>query len=249
MIDPTQKFRPAPGGVSIGHKDITAGTFGCVVKDFSENRLILSNNHVLANSNEALIGDPILQPGPHDGGIVGRDEIGVLRDFVKINFGSAPGSPCPFAKAFTDVGNFFAKLFGSQYGVALTFQATNEVDAAIASPNDEADILDEILEIGAIDGFIENPTLGLAVKKFGRTTRLTEGSIQQINATIRVNYGGSKLATFVNQLVMGAMSQGGDSGSLVVNDTKAVGLLFAGSDKTTIASPIKFVMDSLNIKF
>lgn len=28
LYDPTQKYRPAPGGVSIGHKDITAGTLG-----------------------------------------------------------------------------------------------------------------------------------------------------------------------------------------------------------------------------
>ena len=60
----TGKFRPAPGGVSIGHRQITAGTFGAVVRDrISGDRLILSNNHVLANSNSASPGDIILQPG------------------------------------------------------------------------------------------------------------------------------------------------------------------------------------------
>src|SRR5512139_4325764 len=29
---PTGRFRPAPGGVSIGHRDITAGTLGCLVR-------------------------------------------------------------------------------------------------------------------------------------------------------------------------------------------------------------------------
>ena len=50
----TDRWRPAPGGVSIGHYQITAGTFGAVVRDRTTNeRLILSNNHVLANSNNA----------------------------------------------------------------------------------------------------------------------------------------------------------------------------------------------------
>jgi hypothetical protein len=45
------------------------------------------------------------------------------------------------------------------------------------------------------------------------------------------------------------MSQPGDSGSLVVDggSQRAVGLLFAGSDTTTIYSPIGFVQDLLNV--
>ena len=62
----TARHRPAPGGVSIGHIDITAGTLGCLVKR-DGTTFILSNNHVLANSNDAQVGDPILQPGPLDG--------------------------------------------------------------------------------------------------------------------------------------------------------------------------------------
>ena len=58
------RYRPCPAGVSIGHYQVTAGTFGVVVKDLkTDRRLILSNNHVLANSNDAAVGDPILQPG------------------------------------------------------------------------------------------------------------------------------------------------------------------------------------------
>jgi hypothetical protein len=64
---PTGRFRPAPGGVSIGHREITAGTLGCWVHR-SGQWMMLSNNHVLANSNDAEIGDPILQPGPFDSG-------------------------------------------------------------------------------------------------------------------------------------------------------------------------------------
>ena len=66
----TDRWRPAPGGVSIGHYKITAGTFGGIVRDRNTGeRLILSNNHVLANSNNASAGDVILQPGAIDGRI------------------------------------------------------------------------------------------------------------------------------------------------------------------------------------
>ena len=51
----TDRWRPAPGGVSLGHYQVTAGTFGAVVRDrVSGVRLILSNNHVLANTNYLL---------------------------------------------------------------------------------------------------------------------------------------------------------------------------------------------------
>ena len=63
------RYRPAPGGVSIGHYLITAGTLGSVVYSKVNGQMyLLSNNHVLANCNDAEEGDPIFQPGPIDGG-------------------------------------------------------------------------------------------------------------------------------------------------------------------------------------
>ncbi len=52
-------------GVSCGHYRITAGTLGGFVED-EDGYYILSNNHVLANSNFAFGGDPVLHPGPLD---------------------------------------------------------------------------------------------------------------------------------------------------------------------------------------
>lgn len=81
----TSRYRPAFPGASIGHVAITAGTFGCLVQDKKEHDfLILSNNHVLANSNHAAIGDPILQPGRYDGGIYPRDVIAKLKRFIPL---------------------------------------------------------------------------------------------------------------------------------------------------------------------
>jgi hypothetical protein len=112
----------------------------------------------------------------------------------------------------------------------------------------DSDVLDEILEIGTVSGTLE-ATLGMAVRKSGRTTALTTGTINVLDATVNVSYGTGRTAQFDNQLIAGPMSQGGDSGSLVVaaDSLKAVGLLFAGSDQSTIFNPIQAVMDCLNI--
>jgi len=68
----TSRERPCQPGMSIGHYQSTAGTFGAVVRDRKTNELmVLSNNHVLANGSSiqearAKSGDPILQPGGCD---------------------------------------------------------------------------------------------------------------------------------------------------------------------------------------
>jgi hypothetical protein len=246
----TDRWRPAPGGVSLGHYQITAGTFGCVVWDRSTgDRLILSNNHVLANSNDASIGDPILQPGPYDGGTVNNDTIAHLLRFCPILFTEQPGS-CSLASTYAVVGNIVAILAGSRHRVQVIQanpQAVNLVDAAVAKPVDDAMISNEILEVGEITGTTP-AVLGMGVRKSGRTTGYTTGSISVIDATVDVSYGAGRTARFENQLVAGPMSQGGDSGSLVVAEQPlAVGLLFAGSDQSTIFSPIQAVLDCLEV--
>ena len=90
--------------------------------------------------------------------------------------------------------------------------------------------------------------LDMEVQKSGRTTEYTTGRIIQVDVTSRVSYGPNKVATFVDQLMAGAMSQGGDSGSAVLStDKKLVGLLFAGSTSTTIINPIQYVFDKLDV--
>jgi hypothetical protein len=77
------RYVPAFPGASIGHVGVTAGTLGCLVQDKVDHEfLILSNNHVLANSNNAEEGDSILQPGWFDGGTFPRDVIARLERFV-----------------------------------------------------------------------------------------------------------------------------------------------------------------------
>lgn len=252
----TDRWRPAPGGVSIGHYAITAGTLGGFVKDKTTGEtLILSNNHVLANSNNASVGDSILQPGPADGGGNPQDRIATLERWVTIQFqpgGGGGGGDCFLAKSSAGVLNFFANIFGSSHRLVATKVSTqaNEVDAAVAKPVEDTVINGDIIDIGVITG-TKPASINLAVRKSGRTTATTTGIIDTLNATVDVGYGGSLVATFENQLIAGAMSSPGDSGSLVVDGTDplAVGLLFAGSSSTTVINPIDRVLALLNVEF
>jgi hypothetical protein len=246
LQDHTAKWRPAPGGVSCGHVDITAGTLGCLVTRGGQ-IYILSNNHVLANSNQGQIGDAILQPGAHDGGTL-ADQIATLENFVPINFGTdAP--TCPFATGAANVLNWAAGVAGSQHRMQAVRQIaeTNLVDAAIARPLSDDLVKREILEIGLPQGVAEG-TLGLQIRKSGRTTGLTSGEITQVDATVRVSYGIGNTATFSDQLIAGPMSSGGDSGSAVLDEeNRVVGLLFAGSTSTTVLNRIQNVLAALNV--
>lgn len=251
LQDPKGRFRPAPGGVSLGHINITAGTLGCLVQK-NGTTYILSNNHVMANSNDASIGDPILQPGPTDGGSYPEDHIADLSEFIEIYFDGDGGStsPCSIANATAGILNGLATILGSKTRLnpILPIQASkNKVDCAIAKPINDYDVKNEILNIGTISGVSEG-TLGLSVQKSGRTTGYTTGTITQVDVTVQVSYGTNKVATFVDQLMTGYMSAGGDSGSAVLNSQKEiVGLLYAGSSNSMVMNRIQNVFDALQV--
>src|SRR5439155_18744113 len=78
----TARRRPCPGGYSIGHPRVTAGTLGGVVRRGKTWGYVLSNNHVLAATNSGTAGDPIYQPGVADGGGT-ADTIAYLEQWVR----------------------------------------------------------------------------------------------------------------------------------------------------------------------
>lgn len=245
--DRTAKYRPAPGGVSIGHYLITAGTLGMVVKKGGV-RFILSNNHVLANENKGNIGDAILQPGSYDGG-TSADEIAKLSEFVHVWLvGEMPPSNCPVAKFLTFLANGFYWFFRkkSRFPSAVVPQATvNKVDGGLARPDKDEDVLDTILGIGE-PGIMVEGEVGMKIKKSGRTSGLNHDEIALTDAVSQVQYS-SGVAIFEDQLVTkGPMAQGGDSGSIVLTeDNKVVGLLFAGSDTVAILNKFSNVKKEL----
>jgi hypothetical protein len=232
-----KRLRPAKGGYSVGHINITAGTLSTCVYDILPSGTtsppahgvgippkyyILSNNHVLANVNAGLAGDPILQPGPFDGGTNPADRIATLSRFIPIML----EPPVPRA------------------------QHHNIVDAAVAE-GQFYDLDREIYWSGPVRGWRlkANVSVGTLVKKTGRTTNLTTGRITAINATIDVNYGSGRVGRLMDQIVTTNMSAGGDSGSLVTTfDNVAVGLLFAGSPQAMIANQIENVRALLRVE-
>jgi len=232
-----RRIRPAQGGYSVGHPQVTAGTIGTCVYDIlpggttnppahgtgiPPRYYILSNNHVLANSNAANAGDPILQPGRVDGGTDPADRIALLNRFIPITF--FPQVPLE--------------------------RHRNVVDCAVAEAQFH-DVNREIYWTGYVRGWRRraNVAVGALLQKTGRTTNYTTGRITAINATIDINYGGGRVARFVDQIVTTNMSAGGDSGSLVTTlDDVAVGLLFAGSPVATILNQIEHVRSLLRVE-
>lgn len=242
-VDRKSKIRPAPGGCSIGHPRVTAGTLGMVVKKGGLPH-ILSNNHVLANCNDAVLGDQTWQPGRHDGGTE-KDTIGHLAEFVPIYF--IDDSNCPIANAIVRGFNRLAEFFKRKTRLPNPVSSlVNKVDCAISRPLFDEDISQEILEIEIPVGFGESK-VGDKVKKSGRTTGLTEGDVIATDGMANVNYG-EKVAVFEDQIITSAMSEGGDSGSAVLNEpNQVVGLLFAGSISLTIINKIANVIASLRL--
>lgn len=246
-IDPTQKYRPLMPGISVGHPNITAGSIGCIAYKNGK-AVILSNNHVISDVNNAKIGDPIIQPGNFDGG-TSADKMGELLEFIPINMGLNPINPpsCNVLGIVSKVVNFVAEKLNRNHRLAVVNSqaAFNEVDAAIATI--EVDYDKSIPDIGIPIG-IKEPELGMEVQKFGRTTSYTKGKIEQMHATVNVGYDAGQMAIFQDQIIMGPISAGGDSGSSINSmDNYLVGLLFAGSDQVTIASPMSKVFKLLGI--
>lgn len=226
LLDRTSVLRPATPGSSIGHFKVSAGTFGAVVYDRkSQMPLILSNNHILANisngrDGRCALGDPIYQPGSYDGG-TSKDIIGNLYRFVPIEYETK--------------------------GKSGKKDAVNRVDAAVAQPVSPNDIAAEIIDVGQITG-AKKAEMNMKVKKSGRTSGVTSGKVRVLHTTLKVDMDENRYAVFDDQVVTDMVSKPGDSGSLVLTEQgEAVGLLFAGSDRSAIFTPIENVLSALDV--
>ena len=217
----TSKVRPLISGYSVAPSDSNyAGTLGCLVKRETNGEIdyfILSNNHVLASSNLKELGNPISQPAIFDGGSKENDIIANLSEFIGITFNNQK------------------------------YASTNYFDCALAKINNVDLINSSIYSIGIPKGINKTPTINLPIKKSGRTTEFTTGSILTTYATVNVNYS-LGTAKFSNQILSTALSSPGDSGSLILdNNNYAVGLLFAGSPQVTVMNRIESVLNALNV--
>lgn len=251
----TDRRRPAQPGMSIGHYRVTAGTLGALVKDSRTGEvLILSNNHILANSTSgrdgrAEIGDAILQPGSYDGGKMDTDVIARLERFIPL-FPDSKEADCRVAQRIQTALNNLVSVIRPSYEVRLIklLGQENLVDCALAKPISDDMVRSDVLEIGKISGVAE-ASEKTVVKKSGRTTGLTRGEVVSLNTTVKVSLSDDETAAFADQIVTTSISQGGDSGSLVMdNNNAAIGLLFAGSSKATILNRIRNVLSLLQVE-
>lgn len=221
--------RPLLIGASVGHVDVTAGTTGAFVKRGGR-ICLLSNNHVLANEDLGAKGDVIVQRATFDGGRPASERIGELLTAIK-----------------------------------LKPRGANFVDAALALIDD--DIEHDPKRLRELVAGVDRQLVGLGpefldegetVHKVGRTTGATEGRVTAFDLdNVVVNYDVGNLRFDAQVEIEGvgsqAFSDGGDSGSLIVNgQMQAVGLLFAGGDTggtnglgLTYASPIHRVLADL----
>lgn len=150
-----------------------------------------------------------------------------------------------------DGGTCPADTFGTLTRAALS----NHVDGAVVTIQAGKTTDCSIEEIGAVKGQAVAVQKS-AVRKRGRTTGLTFGKVDSIDASVTINYGdGLGNHTLKNQIRIvpdtaqsAQFSDHGDSGSVVVDGAdKVIGLLFGGSSVATYANPIQFVLDELNV--
>lgn len=250
----TLRSRPLIGGSSIGPvaAGTGTGTLGvCITLD--DNRTyILSNNHVLANTNRLRVGAAITQPSIGDGGTARDDTVATLFAAPPIDFGTTTITlPPPFGR--------------------ITIPNRNLVDCALARVNNNFNAANrEIHWIGyptpgtlqAIS--VSFPFFNIAfpsnVCKMGRTSEFTVGKIVDAAHDTFVDYSAmfgnaprTNLAFFEDQIRVDggtrAFSQQGDSGSLVLDadSLRPVGLLFAGTNRFSFCNHINNVMRALNI--
>jgi hypothetical protein len=223
--------------------DCCGGTLGALVADHNSNLFILSNNHVLAESDQARAGDTVVQPAlvdlncnPQAGRTVGSLRYVVPLQSAQSNVDAALAAATPAV----DTSGAILQLGPSINGVLTP--------AAPAAGTGEP------LTAGLLNQ--------LRVVKSGRTTGLTCSTVNTVDLSVQVDYyydcAETKpyyTKTYANQIGMpgASFADSGDSGALVLDAANAqpVGLFFAsGADDSnhgfSVANPIQDVLSELS---
>ena len=211
------------------------GTLGSLVTR-GGTQYILSNTHVLARSDIAQIGDPIIQPALIDTSTCtpsGARTVANLSAFYNLETGAAPKIDAAIAQIVP--GNVDAS------GNILYLGATTDANGVPVpgAPHTGSGV-------GA--------TLAMPVVKSGRSTGLTCSTVLAVAVNVNaVQYqkgcgtGTTFTVNYTNQVDVagGSFSAEGDSGSLIVSESSAdpVALLFAGSDTDTVGNPVGAVLN------
>ena len=225
-----QRHRPLQIGISVGHKDITAGTIGCFVRRPGESgTFVMSNNHVLGNENKGKVGDAVLQPGRVDGGTEAADPIGTFAGRVRFKKTGVNLVDVAVAKVKSGIGHDARTIrgLGKLAGLGPDF----------------VDVGAEVAKLGRTTGL----------------TRGTVTAFELDNVVVGFDMGNLRFDNQVEIEGSGdePFSRGGDSGSLIVDagTRLAVALLFAGSELgggnglgLTYANPIHAVLGQMKVE-
>ena len=230
---------PVKLGTSGGNVDDKSGRYCCggtlgalLIRNGSF--YILSNNHVLARSDQAAPGEPISQPGIIDTNCstVGTNTVANLTSFVNLQ---AAGTNVDAAIALIVPGAV------DSTGSILSLGSTATGSTPDAGPPHQG------------RGILAS--IGERVAKSGRTSGLSCSTVSTTNLSTSVTYqtqcnGGTSFSvTYRNQVAVsgGGFSAGGDSGSLIVDQLTAdpVALLYGGSDTETVGNPVGDVLTAL----
>ena len=227
------------------------GTLGALVEDTAKNQYILSNNHVLAESDQGKIGDTIDEPGLIDDGCVPLSQAGSTLRQV--------GTLSSFVPLDGNQGNVDAALAAVSPGAVDPTGSILQLEDAATGSNGSLGAAPPMA--GAGEPLNANNLGSIQLVKSGRTTGLTCSSVDSVDLSVRVNYFKDcaetqpyYTKTFTNQIGIAGdkFSDSGDSGALVVDASNAqpVGLLFSGGTDgsgtgLSVANPISDVLQEL----
>jgi hypothetical protein len=228
--------------------DCCSGTLGALIQDNSGKQYLLSNNHVLARSDHAAVGDAIVQPGLIDnnctpsGEGAGTVPVGALTAWLPLK--------SPQTNADAALAQVASRTLDATGSILELGVRQNDGTLAAAPPG-----------ISSSNGKGETPGLQMRVAKSGRTTGLTCASVSAVSLDVSVDYYRDCAETkpyltklFTNQVAVSGdrFSDAGDSGALVVDTSNAepVGLFFAGGTDASgvgqgVANPANDVLSEL----
>jgi hypothetical protein len=211
------------------------GTLGSLVTR-GGTQFILSNTHILARSDIAQIGDPIIQPGLIDTSTCtssGARTVANLSAFYNLENGPLPKIDAAVAQVIP--GNV------DPAGNILYLGAIADANGVPVpgAPHGGSGVA---------------ASLGMPVAKSGRSTGLTCSTVLAVAVNVNaVQYqkgcgtGATFTVNYTNQVDVagGSFSAEGDSGSLIVSETSAdpIALLYAGSDTDTVGNPVSQVLN------
>lgn len=211
----TEKLRPAPPGVSVGHYKITAGTFGFVAIEKGTGREVaVSNEHVFTAvtvDNSTRKGDLILQQGKYDGGVSPDNDWARLERWGVISPSKDNYYDCAYAVPINkeDIVKPFFEL--QKYPTKWK----------------------------------EFDDVGETVIKDGRSCGVATAKVVGIEAQVVVNYGRFVATFYRQILTEAFLIPGDSGSAVLdsTDYSTIVGLGFAGSETISVVNPIRLILE------